>query len=58
MQRIVFNNYIDAALCALFMAVVIAMIVAAFFSIRDALATSDVSTREVGHDATDLPAHA
>ena len=58
MQRIVLNNYIDAGLCALFMAVVVAMIIATVFSIRSALAMSDVSTREIGHDATDLPLRA
>jgi carbon starvation protein CstA len=35
MQRVVFNNYLDAALCALFMAVVVATIV---FGLRAALA--------------------
>ena len=58
-SRIVFNNYIDAGLCALFMIIVVAMIVAGFMSIRKALATTEVSTKEVGYDAKDLrPARA
>ena len=59
MSRIVVNNYIDAGLCALFMIIVVAMIVAGFMSIRKALATTEVSTKEVGYDAKDLrPARA
>ncbi|MEN3952187.1 carbon starvation CstA family protein [Iodidimonas sp. SYSU 1G8] len=46
MRRIVFNDYVDAALCGLFMAVVIAMLVAAFVSIRRALADPEPSARE------------
>jgi carbon starvation protein len=56
MQRIVVNNYVDATLCALFMAVVIAMIIAGFISIRRALASSEASTKEVGYEIS--PAHA
>ena len=59
MSRIVVNNYIDAGLCALFMIIVVAMIVAGIMSIRKALATTEVSTKEVGYDAKDLrPARA
>ena len=59
MSRIVFNNYLDAGLCALFMIIVVAMIVAGIMSIRKALATTEVSTKEVGYDAKDLrPARA
>jgi carbon starvation protein len=54
MQRIVFNNYLDAAMCALFMAIVVAMIVAGVMSIREARARSTVSTKEVGYEARDL----
>jgi carbon starvation protein len=50
MQRIAFNNYLDAALCALFMAIVVAMIVGGIISIRKALASSKPSTHEVGYD--------
>jgi len=56
MQRIVVNNYVDATLCALFMAVVIAMIIAGLVSIRRARASSEVSTKEVGYAIS--PAHA
>jgi carbon starvation protein len=56
MHRIAFNNYLDAALCAMFMAIVVAMIVAGVISIRKALASSTVSTHEVDHDAQDLRA--
>ena len=52
MQRIVFNNYLDAALCAAFMAIVIAMIAFAIVNIRKALASNDVTTREVGYDGS------
>jgi carbon starvation protein CstA len=56
MHRIAFNNYLDAALCAMFMAIVVAMIVGGVISIRKALASSTVSTNEVGHDAQVLHA--
>jgi carbon starvation protein CstA len=56
MHRIAFNNYLDAALCAMFMAIVVAMIVGGVISIRKALASSTVSTHEVDHDAQDLRA--
>ena len=52
MSRIVFNNYLDAGLCALFMAIVLAMIGFAILNIRKALASADVTTREVGHEHT------
>jgi carbon starvation protein len=54
MHRIAFNNYLDAALCAMFMAIVVAMIVGGVISIRKALARSTVSTHEVGYVAQDL----
>jgi carbon starvation protein CstA len=54
MHRIAFNNYLDAALCAMFMAIVVAMIVSGVISIRKALASSRVSTHEVGYDAQDF----
>ena len=41
------------------MIIVVAMIVAGIMSIRKALATTEVSTKEVGYDAKDLqPARA
>jgi carbon starvation protein len=56
MHRIVFANYLDAALCAVFMAIVIAMIVSGMIGIRRALATPTASTNEVGYDTQDLRA--
>ena len=56
MQRVVFNNYLDAALCALFMAVVVATIV---FGVRAALAArrSDAPTaQETAYVALDAVA--
>jgi carbon starvation protein len=47
MQRIVFNNYVDAALCALFMAVVVAILVYGVLRAREALANPAVTAREV-----------
>ena len=49
-QRIIFNDYIDAALCGLFIAVVLAMVVYGVAAIRKALANPNVTTREVGDD--------
>jgi carbon starvation protein len=54
MHRVIFANYLDAALCAVFMAIVVAMIVSGVISIRRALATPTVSTNEVGYDTKDL----
>jgi carbon starvation protein len=47
MQRIVVNNYVDAALCALFMAVVIAILVYGVIRAREALASPTATAREV-----------
>ena len=47
MQRVVFNNCVDAALCALFVLVVVAMIFYGVAWIRRALATPSVTAREV-----------
>jgi carbon starvation protein len=54
MRQVILSQYIDAVLCGLFMLIVIAMIFAGVFAIRRALATSEVSTREVGYDEKDL----
>jgi carbon starvation protein CstA len=54
MHRVIFANYLDAALCTVFMAIVVAMIVSGVISIRRALATPTVSTNEVGYDTKDL----
>jgi len=50
MQRIVFNDYVDAALCGLFIAVVVSMVVYGVGAIRKALANPNVTTREVGDE--------
>ena len=48
MQRIVFNDYLDAALCALFMFVVVAMLFYGAIWAQRALANPEPTTREVG----------
>ena len=50
MNRIIFNDYVDAALCGLFIAVVLSMVVYGVIAIRKALANPNVTTREVGDD--------
>ena len=50
MNRIIFNDYIDAVLCGLFIAVVLSMVVYGVLAIRKALANPNVTTREVGGD--------
>jgi carbon starvation protein len=50
MQRVVTNDYVDAAMCAVFMAVVIAMLVYGVIAIRAALANPANSAKEVGGD--------
>ncbi len=47
MQRVVTNDWVDAALCALFVLVVVAMIFYGVAWIRRALATPSVTAREV-----------
>lgn len=47
MSRLVFNDYLDATLAALFVAVVIAMVVYAFIDIRKALGTPKATAVEV-----------
>ena len=48
MHRVIFNDYVDATLAALFVAVVLAMVVYGVISIRKALGTSRVTAIEVG----------
>lgn len=54
MQRVVVNDRVDAALTAIFIAVVLAMIVAGFATVRKALANPKASTRETGDDLPGL----
>ena len=48
MSQIIFNNYLNAALSALFVGVVVAMLVYGFISIRKALSDSRATAIEVG----------
>ncbi len=50
MKQVVFNQYVDAVMCALFMGIVVSMLIAGALSIRRALATSEASTKEIVHD--------
>jgi carbon starvation protein len=50
MNRIIFNDYVDAVLCGLFIAVVLSMVVYGILAVRKALANPNVTTREVGGD--------
>ncbi|NVO13234.1 MAG: carbon starvation protein A [Rhodoplanes sp.] len=58
MSRIVFNDYVDAALSAAFIAVVLAMVFYGVVSIWKALGTSRVTTVEVGAPVGSGVAHA
>ena len=55
MNRIIFNDYVDAALCGLFIAVVLSMVVYGVVAIRKALANPNVTTREVGGEQAARP---
>ena len=48
MSRVVFNDYVDATLAALFVAVVLTMVAYGFISIRRAQAAPGVTAREIG----------
>ena len=48
MSRVVFNDYVEATLAALFVAVVLTMVVYGFISIRRAQAAPGITAREVG----------
>lgn len=50
MQQIVVNDYTNAALCSVFMAVLLAMTVFALRAMRDALRNPQVTAQEVGPD--------
>src|SRR6266481_1170334 len=59
MQRVIVNDYVDATLAALFIAVVVAMAIYGVIGIRRALGTQRVTTVEVGGiDALAEPGHA
>jgi carbon starvation protein len=46
MQRVIFNDYVDTGLCAIYIVLVLAMIGFALAAIRDARASTSVTTRE------------
>jgi predicted deacylase len=48
MTRVVFNDYLDATLAAVFVAVVLSMLVYSIINIRRALAAPSETTHEVG----------
>jgi len=48
MQRIIFNDYVDATLAILFVAVVAAVVVYGLISIRKAFANPNVTAIEIG----------
>ncbi len=54
MNRVITNDYVDATLCAIFIAVVLAMMVAGVATARKALANPQVTTRETGDDMSRL----
>ena len=53
-----FNDYVDATLCGLFVAVVVAMLVYGVIGIRKALGDSKVTAVEVGAPGGLQPVHA
>ncbi len=50
MQRVLINDYVDATLCVLFMAVVVSMLVYGLIGIARAVGNPDVTAQEVGDD--------
>ena len=50
MRRVVTNDYVDAAMCAVFMAVVVSMLVYGLLGIGRALGNQAVTAKEVGGD--------
>jgi carbon starvation protein len=54
MQRVIFNDYVDAGLTAIFILVVLAMMVAGVATIRKAMANPNKTTRETGDDLPGL----
>jgi carbon starvation protein len=58
MHQVVFNNYLDAALCGLFMTVLVVLIVFGVVAIIKALSNPQASTAEVIHGTSELRAAA
>jgi carbon starvation protein len=58
MNRVIFNDYVDAALAALFIAVLLAVALCGVMAIRKALADPKVSAVEVGVGAFAGATHA
>jgi carbon starvation protein len=54
MSRIVFNDYVNITLCAIFIALVLSMLGFGLVSIRDALRAKTVTTRETTDEVPDL----
>ena len=54
MRRVIFNDYVDASLCAIYVMLVLSMLAFALVAIRAARATSHVTTREIGDELQDL----
>jgi carbon starvation protein len=54
MSRIIFNDYVDAALCAIFIALVLSMLVYGLIAIRAARRSETVTTRETQDELHDL----
>ena len=50
MQRVVTNDYVDATMCALFMAVVVSMLVYGAIATGRALGNPTATAKEVGGD--------
>jgi len=54
MQRIVFNDYVDVTMCAIFIALVLSMLAYGLIAIRAALAADSVTTKETQDELHDL----
>jgi carbon starvation protein len=54
MQRIVFNDYVDTALCAVFITLLLSMLAFGLVSIREALRAKTVTTKETTDELHDL----
>jgi carbon starvation protein len=54
MRRIIFNDYVDTALCAIFIALVLSMLIFGLIAIREALRADKITTRETDDELHDL----